>query len=552
MEDTNGGLFTKRLFKTRVRSVNVKLPEIIFGYFLGPVGALLASGIFTSFLNKYYTDVLFANALGESRVRLFLTVLPLVSAIFIVLGNLIVGQIIERTKTCAGKARPWILLSSVLLSVSCVLMFVMPTNRSVAARMMLTAISYNLYYAVAYPLYNTANSTLIPVSTRNSRQRGLLASATNVAGLAVMGIGSMVFPVLLGLLVVQSTPLERARYVWFVLFFIVAVFTFVCSVLQYYYTRERVTEESFGNVQAVKKVSAKKQLAAVAHERYWWIIIVFYLLFQISGAIKNLSMTYFCEKIINNAFWGETLDSNTAAGMTQTLLSVLGAIPMAAAVVIVWPLSNKFGKQKVTFIGLLIGVGGGVLAGAFSHDVVLVAIGIALKCLGSSPACYLILAMISDVLDHIEAKHGFRADGLTMSIYSSIMVAATPVGQAVFNGISVSGTSLFAIELSYIWFETLAFAACAILILFFGVERGLARDHAVIVNRQKEAAEAAGEVWIEPSERLRLEEEEAERLSELSRKEELRLRCEKRGLSFEEEEAKYQAKRRAKEERKKP
>ena len=115
-------------------------------------------------------------------------------------GNLVAGQIIERTKTKAGKARPWILLSAVLLSVTCVLMFLSPSENKIV-KMVLTAVSYNLFYAVAYPLYNTANSTLIPVSTRNSKQRGLLASATNVAGLAVMGAGSMVFPVLLGLLV---------------------------------------------------------------------------------------------------------------------------------------------------------------------------------------------------------------------------------------------------------------------------------------------------------------------------------------------------------------
>ncbi len=539
-------LLSRGVFRSKIRSANVKLPEIFFGYFLGPVGALLASGIFTSFLNKYYTDVLFANLLHEGRVQLFLTLLPLVSAALIVVGNFIVGQIIERTKSRAGKARPWILLSSVLLSAASILMFVMPTESNPVLRMVLTAVSYNLYYAVAYPLYNTANSTLVPLSTRNSKQRGVLASANNVAGLAVMGIGSMVFPVLLGLLVVETTPLERARNVWFTIFFIVGIITFVASTLQFYFTRERVTEETFGSEKTVKKPSIKGQLVSVTSDKSWWIIILFYLLFQVSGGIKNLSMTYFCQKILNNSFWGASLDANTAAGMTQTLLAVLGAIPMAAAVAIVLPLANKFGKRTVVFFGLIFGVAGGVLAGAFSHSVVAVGIGVALKCLGSSPACYLILAMISDVLDHIEAKRGFRADGLTMSVYSSIMVAATPLSQALFNGISGSGSSLFAIEISYIWIETIAYALCAVMILFFTVERGLAADQKVIRERQKQETIAAGEEWIEPEERLRQEEARAEREEEEARKRELRLRCERKGLSFEEEEEKYQKKRREK------
>lgn len=123
-------IFQNPLLSTKVKSANVKPPELLIGYFLGPFGALLASGIFTSFLNQYWTDVLFADyttvvgyetvikdgvetqkaimgfAAG-SPVGTFLSLLPLISTILIVAGNLFVGQLIERTKTRAGKARPW-------------------------------------------------------------------------------------------------------------------------------------------------------------------------------------------------------------------------------------------------------------------------------------------------------------------------------------------------------------------------------------------------------------------------------------------------------------
>ncbi len=49
------------------------------------------------------------------------------------------------------------------LSVASVLMFIVPFEGM--AKMVWIAIAYNLYYAVAYPIYNTANSTMIPVST---------------------------------------------------------------------------------------------------------------------------------------------------------------------------------------------------------------------------------------------------------------------------------------------------------------------------------------------------------------------------------------------------
>ena len=59
MNKKNGNTFwSGPLTDSRIRSDSVKLPEMLLGYFIGPFGALLSSGIFTSFLNKYLTDVL--------------------------------------------------------------------------------------------------------------------------------------------------------------------------------------------------------------------------------------------------------------------------------------------------------------------------------------------------------------------------------------------------------------------------------------------------------------------------------------------------------------
>ena len=62
----------------------------------------------------------------------------------------------------------------------------------------------------------------------------------------------------------------------------------------------------------------------------------------------------------------------------------------------------------------------------------------------------------------------------------------------------------------------------------------------LLKNNQKAEAIAAGIDWISPEEKLRMEEEEADRVAEEARKEELRTKCLKKGLDFEAEEAKYQ------------
>lgn len=362
------------------------------------------------------------------------------------------------------------------------------------------AIAYNLYYAVAYPIYNTANSTLIPVSARNSQQRATLASFTNIAGLGVMGVGSMAFPTLV------SFALKENQFLWFVTMLAVAIFTSLTIYLQFMFTRERVTEENMSSsTDSQHKDGAPslgEQLKAVTSDKMWWLAILFYMCFQWSGAMKNGSMAFFCKRVMDNSFLGIALED--AWGTSQSLLAILGAIPMAVAAALVVPLANKFGKRLVTVIGMIVGVIGGVIAGLGSGQIIPVAIGVALKCLGSAPACYLILAMLADVIDHIEFKRNIHTDGFTMSIYSSLMVAGTPICNAIFSGIlSASGydqnadvalntmgqtaVAQTAISISYIWVETVAYAVCALLIFLWTVEKNLAQEQDAIAKRKKQA-----------------------------------------------------------------
>lgn len=141
MNQTKNGLWNSPLLRSQVTSEDVRPPEMLFGYLIGPFGALLASGIFTSQLQNYLTNVLKLD-LG------FLTTLQLLSTILIVAANLVVGQLIERTRTLAGKARPWILLSALTLSVASVLMFIVPF----ADRTARISVSYIWVETAAYAL----------------------------------------------------------------------------------------------------------------------------------------------------------------------------------------------------------------------------------------------------------------------------------------------------------------------------------------------------------------------------------------------------------------
>ena len=77
---------------------------------------------------------------------------------------------------------------------------------------------------------------------------------------------------------------------------------------------------------------------------------------------------------------------------------------------------------------------------------------------------------------------------------------------------------------------------------FYNVEKFSKEDQEKIIAHQKAEVEAAGGVWVDPEERLRLEQEEADRIAEEAKLAELKAHCDKKGLNYETELAKLREK----------
>ena len=93
-------IFENPILSTKVKSARAKIfPEGGLGYFIGPTLALLTNSVLSSYFNKYLTDVLNMNVWASW----FVTWLPVVSVIFVVLGNILVGRLMDRNRTKAGK-----------------------------------------------------------------------------------------------------------------------------------------------------------------------------------------------------------------------------------------------------------------------------------------------------------------------------------------------------------------------------------------------------------------------------------------------------------------
>lgn len=555
--------FDNPLLSTKVKSAKAKIfPEGALGYFVGPTLALLSNSILSGYLNKYMTDVLNMTVWAKD----FLTWLPIISVIFVVLGNIVVGRLMDHSKTRAGKARPILLLSAVLSVVALIVLFIAtPFNTEESPTSIITlvvfAIGYNLWFAVAYPFYYTPHSSLVTLSTRNSTDRSLLATISNATALAAMGLTSMILPFFMGLLFVDNKNGNgginpQASYNnWRIFVIALMVITFIGTIIEYYFTRERITEESFSlqqgdGAEQKKAVPLSKQAKVCLKDKYWWIIICFFFLYQLGGMLKNCSQIYYCQS------WFPINGEYSAAngGTFQGTLSIIGAIPTAVGMLLVWPLANKIGKGKSILFGAFISVIGGAIGFIDPSNFALVTTSFVIKALGSTPAMYISLALMADMLDHEEAVYGIRTDGLTMTVYGAIMAGMTGIANGIINAVLVAAgynsgnlrENLGNVQQATLWTfiggETICYACIAILFFFMNVEKFSKIDHETIVADQKATAEAKEITYVSAEETLKLQEEESKRMSRENDLNELKARCEKKGLNYENELAAYEAK----------
>ncbi len=476
-------LFESKALDSRIRSDEPTAKERWFGYLLGPAGALLLNALLATYLNVYYTDVLKMTGIWGGA---FLVIFPIVTKIMDAVINILMGYVIDRTRTRQGKARPWLLISAPLITLSGILLFTVPEN-NLTVKVIWVIFSYNLYYSIAYSIFSMSNNLMVPLSTRNSTARGKLSVFNQVANIMMTGIvGALVFPIL----VLPWVGVDKGR--WIAAMSILSIIAFPLILLEYYFTKERVTEENVNLPQ--ETVPYRKQMKAIFTDRYMMIIFAYFFVFMVGTSFKNLGGVYYCNYVL-----GKYND-----GVTLPILSAIGGLPMGIGIFAVTPLAKKFGKRNLILGGFVLYAVGGVICLAFPKNLAIVLAGQFVKNLGGVPANYIFMALFADALDHIEWKAGFRCDGISMSIYNIMTVALVGICTGMFNGmLAVSGYKapyynaahqLIAVQtqhvqniitFSFVGIEVFTAVIIIVLLAFLNVEKGLDKKQAEIKKRKE-------------------------------------------------------------------
>lgn len=227
-------------------------------------------------------------------------------------------------------------------------------------------------------------------------------------------------------------------------------------------------------------------------------------------------------------------------------------IPLGIGAFAVYPLAKKFGIKNVSLVGYAMALAGGVAGFMFPANVPVVLASGFLRQAGMLPNTYIFATLVCYAFDSVEFKSGLRLEGL-MGV--AIVAAVQNLIYAPFAG----GFESTILELGFVdvqgvvpndqvlQFFTIAFYAFdiamstifVILLPFVDVEKHLPKMNAELERRRKEAVLARGEEWIDPDEQERLEHEALLCEEEENRMADLKGKCQRKGLDFEAENAKY-------------
>ena len=231
------------------------------------------------------------------------------------------------------------------------------------------------------------------------------------------------------------------------------------------------------------------------HDKYWVIIIAYYIVYTLGCCFKNVALVYYCNYVL-----GTYND-----GITQMMVSVIGGIPMGIGIFAVWPLAKKFGKRNVTMWGFALYAAGGIICLISPRNMVIVLVGQFIKNIGGLPCAYVFMALFADVLDHIEWKYDFRCDGLSTSIYTIIATVCVGVASGIMNlclslsgyvapefiqttGETIGAVQNMATQNVFIFFfvglEVITAVILMVLLRFLNVERTIQKEQEEIKTRR--------------------------------------------------------------------
>lgn len=381
------------------------------GYLFGDFGNDFTFILSSSFLLKFYTDVMGVSAAIVGAVIMLARFIDAFT-------DVTMGRICDRARvTKNGKFKPWIIRMCGPVAISSFLIYQSGfADAAMWFRITWLVVTYILWGSVFYTSINIPYGSMASAISREPDDRQSLSTYRTMGStLAGVIVGAGV-PILAYDTVNGNTVLNGRAFT--IIAGVFSILAILCYIACYFLVNERVIPEHApeahrgkGVIQMLRNAISNRALISI-------------IAASVVMLLAQLTMQSMANYVYPNYY------NNATAQSVSTFAMMLGMIVAAGAAK---PLARKFGKAEVSVVSNLLA--GGICLLLFLIRPASVWVYVLLNLVswvGLGIFAMVSWALITDVIDYSEIKNGIREDGSIYAMYSF----ARKLGQAASAGLS--------------------------------------------------------------------------------------------------------------------
>lgn len=441
-------------------------------YGFGDFGCNIIYTAMSAFLLFYYTDYAGVSALAVGSIMM-------ISRVFDGISDIVMGVIVDRTKSRFGKARPWLLRMCIPFAISGVLLFSVPASWTEVPKLVYVFITYNLVSTIIYTAINVPYSALNALMTQDPYERSVLSIFRNLLATA-------------GTLTINTVTLPLVEYfgdnqaAWTKTFCLLGLLATAAFLINFFGTKERVVAVAEKDGTSAKPVPFVEGIKALFKNKYWIMMTGMLALFFLMYSVNGGSTVYYAKDILGSKDLVATI--NGIFNITQ----IAGMFFIAMLV-------KRLGKRNVFSIGLVLDIIGMLLLHFSGGAMGMIVLSSVVRGIGNACGGATMWAMVSDTIDYGEWKTGYRTEGLVNSACSFGYKIGNGVGSALLGWIlelggyvggaaQQSASALASIQVSFVWIPIGVYIAGLLIMRFYNLDKEF--DSVIADLKAKQTAKA--------------------------------------------------------------
>ena len=412
------------------------------GYGAGDVAGNVVYAFLSTFMMFYLTDTVGMNV---GIVGILMAVSRLLDA----LTDLLFGNLLDRTSTRMGKARPWMLLGYIGCAVMLAAIFMIPSHWGDAAKYAYFFITYTLLNAVFYTVNNIAYATLTALITKNTSERVQLGSIRYMFAFAATMIIQTATMDLVSSLGGGAAGWKVAAIIY--AFIGLIVNTISCLCVKELPVKDLYTTDLMEYPQPEKTCSMAEGFHLLFANKFYLMICGIYLMSQLCQSSLNMGV-YYMKYVLGNE------------GLLKTF-SLYANVPLILGLIITPILVKKLrGMYKLNLVGYALALLGrvGVMVSAYWGSIPMMLVFIGISAIGTSPMQGGFNALIASCSEYTFLTKGRRIDGTMYACSSFGIKVGASIGTAVSgwlmsaagyveNAASQTAGTINLLHLLYLW-----------------------------------------------------------------------------------------------------